>query len=205
MKLMEIAADAASAIDGDWIDDLPGMGDFAVFTRSLECPAARAFRNELSRSLGRKLRSRKSADIPPEVNDYLLAKTLIEVCVDDWKNLDLPVDVGGRLTFNRASIVGEKALAFSKDLLAAILLEPAPEGEIRTQATPGQKSQTFKTPDGNQVRFAMRDFLSILVIASDRAAAPAEADDDGNVAAQEKNSSAPGSPGKEAKPAKTQN
>ena len=200
MKLISLQTDENAALNGDWIGDLPGMGDFEVFTKSLDCPAAAAYQTELARALGRKMRSRKSRDIAPEVNQYISAKTLIDICITDWKNLEVPVDAAGAVTFDPKRIVAEKALPFTKEALESILLEDAPGGKIRTQPSPGRKGETISTPDRKQARFAMRDFLSILVIAADRVAAPAEEEesadaDDGGAEETEKNSSSGGSDG----------
>lgn len=174
MKFSAMLADEKSALDGDWIGDLPGMANFRVRIRAMDCPAAIVYQNRLTRELGGKFRSRKGRDTPPEVTQYINAKTLANVCVIEWENLEIPFDAEGRVCFDPARIAKEEPRAFSPALLEELLLEDAPDGEIVTQPEPGASPQRIRTPDGKRPLYASRDFLSVLFIAADRVSAPAE-------------------------------
>ena len=177
MKLIDLAQSKEAALDGDWVGDLPAMGDFRVKIRSLACPAANAYRTALYKTLGQKLRTRKSRDVATEIHHYVDTRTLIDVCVLDWAGLEIPLDAGGRFTLDPAAIRRHEPAAFSRELLADILLEDAPSGRIVTQPAPNARAEEIRTPDGRQARFAMSDFLGVLLIAADRVSAPDDAGD----------------------------
>lgn len=195
MRLHKIKINERAALDGDWIDDLPGFEDYAVHIRSLDCPAALAYQRDLFKKVLGRQKSRKDRDIPPEILDYVNAKTLIDVCVSDWKNVSLPIDKDGAVTFDDDAVVSEREFPFAKETLETVLLEPAPDG-IVTQPAPGQDAKAFYTPDRKRARFSMREFIYINVIAAERVSAPEDK-------AAEKNGSGAGSPGSGANRSKT--
>lgn len=192
MRLAKWKINETAANDGDWIGDLDGFEDFAIHTRSMDCNAARSYQRKLSKQIMGRARTRRDKDIPPEILDYINAKTLIDVCADNWRNAILPVDADGAICFDDDRISDEKEFSFTAETLAIVLLEDAPDG-IVTQPEPGKSSQIFHTADKKKSRGSMRDFLYQLVEAADRVSAP---DDK----AAEKNGSGDGSPGSGAKP-----
>lgn len=187
MRLAKWKINETAANDGDWIRDLDGFEDFAIHTRSMDCMAAINYQRKLSKQLMGRARTRRDKDIPPEILDYINAKTLIDVCADNWENAILPVDENGAICFDDGKIDGERAFPFSAETLSIVLLEDADDG-IVTQPAPGGAAQVFYPKDKKKARYAMRDFLYQLVEAADRVSAP---DDK----ATEKNASDDGSPG----------
>lgn len=185
MRLSKLKTNARAMLDGEWIDDLPGMENFRVRLKSLDAGAGQSYAETLTRALIGRRGSRSG--LPAEVAYYINAKTLIEVCVLDWSGLQVPVDAAGAVTFGDA-VAAEEDRPYSKALLEEILLEPALDGEIVTDPPPGETPKKFKTPDGKQFRAEMRDFLSSLVLASNQLVDP-------DLAADEKKLSAAGSPG----------
>lgn len=165
MKLTTLKINAAAANDGDWVDGIEGFGDFAVRISSLDARRTAAYQSDLFRKIIGKKASRKEKGIPPEVLDYVLAKTLVDCCVSDWRNWqdDQGADV-----------------AYSKTALEDLLLV---DGPIKA----GEKE--YSTPDGKHFNFEMVDVLNGLVWASE--AVKDNAEDE----AAEKNGSANGSAG----------
>lgn len=193
MRLLSLKTNERAAKDGDWVGDLPGFEGFRVRLRPLSCDAAIAYQDRLQTEVFGRRGARRLKSYPPEVLAYVQAKTLIDVCVSDWAGLDVPVDAAGAVAFDPREIVAERQIPYSKEALAAILLEAADGGEIVTDPPPGEEPRRFRTPDGLRPRAAMREFLGVLV-----AAAALSADDPET----EKNAFAGGSSGTVAKPRK---
>lgn len=172
MKLTKALIDEKSARDGDWITDIPQFEDVAIFTRSLDCPAANNYSFDMIRkTLGRK-QSRKAGSTPLDVLNYANSKTLIEICVSDWKNVELPVDADGKITFDPNAVVEEREVPFSKEALETLLLEDAPKDGIRVEGAPGDPVAHYKTPDGKQARFAMREVFNAFSWAANQVSFP---------------------------------
>ena len=188
-RLVHVKTNAAATRSGDWVGDLPELDGFRVKLKPLDSNAAMAAASQLyEQVLGRK-GARKLNRMPPELVAYVHARTLIDVCVADWEGLAVPVDAAGKPALDGGA-VDEKELPFSRELIEAILLEPAEGGKIVTDPAPGEAERKFKTPDGRQARESMRGFLNALVLAAGRVNEPddEEEDEDG-----EKNASAPSS------------
>lgn len=166
MRLSDSKLDEKRAKDGDWVEHLPGFGDFAVKTKSVTRGAALAFQRALvTQTLGRKARALTAT--PSEVLDYANARTLSEKCVIDWRNLEAQVNAAGDVALDDPH-AEEKPVAFSKAALEAILLEPAPDGRIATEATDASPAMSFQSPCGRRARYATRDFLLALLTAAAR-------------------------------------
>ncbi|MBY0421855.1 MAG: hypothetical protein K2Q06_06090 [Parvularculaceae bacterium] len=193
-KLLAMRGNFRAAREGDWQRDIDGLPGFAVRLKSLSCDAALAYQDRLNRALFGAKRYAKVKGYPPEVMAYLQARTLVDVCLADWTGLDVPVDADGRLCFDPARVVGEKALPFSPELAAEILLEESEDGGIWTSPPPGEKPRFYPTPDFRRAREDMRDFIATLAQVSLATAAIDDEDDDAK-----KTAGAAGSPGPAAK------
>jgi len=160
MKISELKIDARAAVDGAWVRDIPGFGDFGVLTRSIDCPQADAYQQELYRViLGRRAR-RRDRDIPPEVRDYVQARALIDVCVIGWENWE--DDAGA-------------AVPYSKEALSNVLLVDAPKGIVSIDSK--GRRRVYSPSDRKAFNLAMKQFYLGLVDAALRVDAPDDEDE----------------------------
>lgn len=146
--------DAEAAINGDWIRGLTGYGNFGVKIASLDAPSALVFQRRLSKRILGRRRTRHDGDVPPEVLDYIIARSLIEI-VSDWENWE---DDGAPYPYSREN-------------LAAMLLEDAPNGKI--EASDGKFYDAPVEPEAHlsrkRFRFEMRDLMyEVFVLAADK-------------------------------------
>ena len=172
MLIVSTRIDAAAALDGAWIDDLSGFGDFKVLTRAFDSPKAEVFRQQLYRQILGVGRSRREKLLPPELRDYVEARCMAEICVLGWDNYqDYDRDETGAV---RTGPDGEPvvvAVPFSRARLEQDLLVDAPKG-VRAGG------RSYATPDGRAFNYAMKPFLDALIGASLRVSAPADDDVD---------------------------
>lgn len=179
--LAQYEIDAEAAINGDWIEGLEGFGDFAVRIGSLDAPKALEFQRSLAKQIVGRRRTRHDADLPAEVLDIIQALTLIECCVFDWRSWE-----------HKGA-----PYPYSKENLAAMLLDDAPDGLIETVQGPSFRAPVFKDKpyiSGKRFKFASRELMNFVFIrASDKVKALA-----GEAAAEEKKPSSTGRAGKPA-------
>lgn len=107
MKLSSVAVDPKAVEDGEWVKDLPEMGDLELKARGQNSVAWRTHQRKLINALPRNLRNRPDG-LPMKVQDGINSKCLIEAGIIDWKNLEL--DDGVK--------------SFSKELLATLINDP---------------------------------------------------------------------------------
>lgn len=151
MKMSKMRRDAAKANEGDWVERIPDFGDFAVKIRSLDADDCVAIQRDLYKFILGTARTRRDPDIPPPVANYVMAKTLIEAAVIDWKNWE--EDDGA-------------PVKYSRERLAAELLAPADRGIV--YAGPDGVERVFHTPDKKQFNFEMRELLNALLWAAEK-------------------------------------
>ena len=171
MKMSTMKANAG-ALDGEWMGNLDGFGDFEVKIRSLDCPQADAYTQKLFRVILGRRATRRDKDLPPAVRDYVYARTLIDICVTDWRNWQ--DDDGNEVPYNPAE-------------LEAFLLKDAPEG-IKVGA------RVYRTPDGKAYNFEGK-FLYNELLAKAQAVDVRDEDEDEDGVDAEKNESSAGSAG----------
>lgn len=107
MKLSSVAVDPKAVEDGEWVKDLPEMGDLELKARGQNSVAWRTKQRKLLNALPRNLRNHPDG-LPMKVQDGINNKCLIEVGIIDWKNLEM--DDGVK--------------PFGKELLASLINDP---------------------------------------------------------------------------------
>ena len=182
MDLTQQTMNVAAAHDGDWIGGLAGFGDFEVLTRSLDCPAAKRYMRALYKQVLGEKRSRSQTGIPEEVFDYVTAKTLIDVCILDWKKAVGQFDAAGKLSVDGGD---PQPLDYSKDAITYLLLETSEKG-VATRKQNGAPGKAYATPDGMMVRYKFKPLLDKLDEAAARVAFDDE-DDEGEETGEDEN------------------
>lgn len=86
MEISEIRRDASKVASGQWVDDIPNMGDLRLCVRGLQCAQARALRERKERRVDRSGRDRDGT-ILPKVRDAILAEVMLEVILLDWDGI----------------------------------------------------------------------------------------------------------------------
>jgi hypothetical protein len=173
MKVSQVRANASAALNGDWVKDLEEFGDLAVKIKALDCPQADAYQAALAKNILGRRGMRK--DTPPEIRDYVQCKTLIDVCVTDWRNWE---DNDGN------------AVAYDRKHLEALLLKDAPDG-IEVTSDKG-RTRTYTTPDKMAYDYEGK-YLYLALLGAAGGLDDDDGDDSGEAA--EKNVSKPGSAG----------
>ena len=82
MKLNDLKIDAAKAEAGDWVGDIPDLGDLRLKVRGIANSDARRLRNKLVATLARALRTE------PLEQDKITARILAETVLLGWENFD---------------------------------------------------------------------------------------------------------------------
>lgn len=88
MKLFDIKVDVKAVEDGEWIKDLPEMGDLRLKVRGQNSAAWRFLHRKLINALPRNIRNRPDG-LPIKVQDEIMSKLLVGAGLLDWKNLEL--------------------------------------------------------------------------------------------------------------------
>lgn len=93
MKLSEIKQDAAAIEQGQWVGEqhgtpIPEMSDLCVRVRGTGNADWRRLQAKLIAALPRN--KRMSGQVDPDEFDRINTKLLIETCLLDWSNLDVP-------------------------------------------------------------------------------------------------------------------
>lgn len=102
MKLSHIKIDAAKLEQGDWVGDIPGLGDIRLHVRGLGNEDYRRRQSELSAALPRHLRKE------PAEQDKIANTLIVETILVGWDKIE--DDKGKPLAFTR-----ENALAILED------------------------------------------------------------------------------------------
>jgi hypothetical protein len=88
MKLSTIAVDPKAIEDGEWVKDLPEMGDLELKCRGQNSVSWRRLQRRLIDQLPRSLRNHPNG-LPVATQDMINNKCLIGAGILDWKNLEL--------------------------------------------------------------------------------------------------------------------
>ncbi len=105
MKLTAIKVNPAAIEQGQWIGDLPDMGDLKLKVRGIGNSDYRILQGKLLRAVPRAQR----AELTPEQQDEIAGKLLLETCLIDWQNVT-----------DEASA----EIPYSKELAADLLFKP---------------------------------------------------------------------------------
>lgn len=108
MKLSTIAVNPTAVEDGEWVKDLPEMGDLELKVRGQNSASWRTLQRKLVTSLPRNLRNRADG-LPMKTQDDMINKCLVGAALLDWKNLEL--DTG--------------PVPYSRDLAEKLISDPA--------------------------------------------------------------------------------
>lgn len=87
MKLSSLKIDAAKIEAGEWIEDIPGMGDLALKVRGLDNADHGNLRSRLFEAIPRSKKHNGRITDPAEA-DRLTARCLSEAVLLDWRGLE---------------------------------------------------------------------------------------------------------------------
>lgn len=107
MKLSSLKVDAAAIEDGEWIGNIPEMGDLEVRVRGLNNAKYRRLQTKLIDAVPRA--KRQGGRMDPDEQDRITAICLRETVLLDWRGLE--------------GEAGEP-VAYSKDLAGDLLSKP---------------------------------------------------------------------------------
>lgn len=105
MQLSALKIDPAAIEQGQWVGNIPDMGDLEFKVRGIGNADYRKLQGKLLRAIPRQQR----VDLSPDQQDEVAGKLLLETCLLDWRNL---TDADG------------KVIAYSKDLATELLTKP---------------------------------------------------------------------------------
>ena len=114
MKLSTIVVDPRAVEDGDWVKELPEMGDLELKVRGQNSSAWKALRRKLINALPRNIRNR-SGGFPQKIEDEILDGLLLDAGLLDWKNLELD---SGAAPYSRelaAKLIGDPSYNLFRD------------------------------------------------------------------------------------------
>lgn len=87
MDIGNIRRDVAKIEQGDWVDDIPGMGDLRLLVRGMSAPEVIAHQSALSRSAPAHKRNRDNS-LTVEASTEIMALTIAEKVLLGWENLE---------------------------------------------------------------------------------------------------------------------
>ena len=102
MDLANVRVDAARAKQGEWIKDIPGLGDVELQVRGLNSPQYRLAQAKAQRSIPRGAR-REGGFIDPEAADIASGQALAEGVLLGWKNISVD---GVEMAYSAAAALG---------------------------------------------------------------------------------------------------
>lgn len=106
MKLSDIRVDAAKQEEGEWVKDIPEMGDLELRVKGLNIPAYRNMQSKMYESVPRQHKSR--GRVSTEYQEKITNQCLHAHILLDWKNVN----------------DGEKDVPFSKEMSHELLTKP---------------------------------------------------------------------------------
>jgi hypothetical protein len=111
VKITALKVNTARAERGDWVSDLPGMGDVKLKVRGFSNTDFTAFMAKQVAGLGRDKRvgNRANGALQPGVLDELMARGMVEAILIDWSGL---------------TDENDKPLPYSKDMATTFLTNP---------------------------------------------------------------------------------
>lgn len=86
MKLSEHRIDPVKLEEGDWVDNIPDMGDLRLKVRGFGNKAAEAMTRRLNDAVPRKLKV--GGRIAPEEQDRIMNTVMRECILLDWANVE---------------------------------------------------------------------------------------------------------------------
>lgn len=86
MKINSFKTNAAAAIEGRWVNDLPGLGNIEVKVRGTNNPEYRRRLQAMYRALPPT--KRKNGVVDPIENDRIIGVCLLNHCLLDWRGLE---------------------------------------------------------------------------------------------------------------------
>lgn len=86
MEVSGLKRDSSQVATGQWVDDIPNMGELRLLVRGLSCPQARTLRDRKERKVDRSNRDRDNT-ILPATRDRILSEVLHEVVLLDWEGI----------------------------------------------------------------------------------------------------------------------
>ncbi len=98
MDLANVRVDAARAKQGEWIKDIPGLGDIELLVRGSNSPQFRLAQAKAQRTIPRGAR-REGGFIDPEAADTANGQALAEILLD-WRNISID---GAALPYSTAA------------------------------------------------------------------------------------------------------
>lgn len=107
MDISKIKIDSAKIEAGEWVKEIPGMGDLELRVRGL---GSIAYREALAARQRAIPRDKRNADgsIPVRLSDEATAAAIADAILLDWRNLES----------------GEVSVAFAPDLARDYLIDP---------------------------------------------------------------------------------
>lgn len=86
MEISAIRRDAAAAAAGQWVNDIPGMGDLRLRVRGLSSPVVTALRDRKERKVPKNKRQRDGR-LTPAASIEVISEVFHEVVLLDWDGL----------------------------------------------------------------------------------------------------------------------
>jgi hypothetical protein len=108
MKLSQVTIDASAHEQGQWIDDIPEMGDLRLRVRGIGNADWKRHASKLASAIPRE--KKRGGIIDPEAQDSIATTCLINACLIDWDGLTDDDD---------------KPIAYSKAKAKELLEDPA--------------------------------------------------------------------------------
>jgi hypothetical protein len=88
MKLSDIAVDAGRIEQGEWVENIPEMGDLRLKVRGIGNADWRRLMSKLIDAVPRN--KRMGGRVDPDTMDAITTQLLSSACLIDWANLDVP-------------------------------------------------------------------------------------------------------------------
>lgn len=86
MDINSLKRDSAAIAAGQWVSDIPGLGDVRLRVRGLSSPIVVAVRGRKERKVPRDQRERDGS-LTPEVGIQVFGEVLLEAVLLDWSGL----------------------------------------------------------------------------------------------------------------------
>lgn len=84
MKLSKIKRNSQAIEDGEWVSEIPELGDIEFKVRGSQNEDARRLRDRLLNALPREQRQ---GNVDPKAIDAIMAKVAAETIILDWRNI----------------------------------------------------------------------------------------------------------------------
>lgn len=122
MKLNEIRVDSARVEAGEWIKDIPDMGDLELLVRGIGNTDFQRMQSKLYQATPR---AERVGGLSPKASAAIQAKCLAATVLMGWKGMLEPVlDAKGQPTLDAKGEPVYQEVEFSKELAAKLLGNP---------------------------------------------------------------------------------